>query len=173
MKRRVKAAVRRQSNGLDPWLGMAIEIRWWRFRQAVNLCVRAKRLLDEAGLQAHEVRPGVLVPLLEGATLADEVRPVRGFTSEPLTAPAAAGIALCGPLASEGRIRAGGIDKEVTVEDANDAVNDQVDAAYRSKYGRYASIVDGITDAEARSTTLKLVPRSTDSLATPRPRATM
>jgi hypothetical protein len=65
----------------------------------------------------------------------------------------------------EGRIRAGGIDNDVTVEDAEDAVNDQVDAAYRSKYGRYASIVDGITDAEARSTTLKLVPRGADLYA--------
>jgi hypothetical protein len=51
----------------------------------------------------------------------------------------------------------------VTIEDADDAVNDQVDAAYRAKYGRYASIVDGITDIQARYTTLKLVPRSTDS----------
>jgi Abortive infection alpha len=38
----------------------------------VKLCVRAKELLDEAGLEAHEVRPGVLVPVLEGATLADD-----------------------------------------------------------------------------------------------------
>ena len=51
----------------------------------------------------------------------------------------------------------------MTVEDADGADNDQVDAAYRSKYGRYASIVDGITDNQARSTTLKLVPRPTDS----------
>jgi hypothetical protein len=47
----------------------------------------------------------------------------------------------------------------VTIEDAGGAVNDQVDAAYRAKYGRHAgSIVDGITNAQARSTTLKLVP---------------
>jgi hypothetical protein len=56
------------------------------------------------------------------------------------------------------RIRAGGVEKDVTVEDAGDAVNDQVDAAYRSKYGRYASIVDSITDAAHRATTLRLVP---------------
>ena len=43
-----------------------------RFRQAVKLCRRAKQLLDDAGLQAHEVRPGVLVPILEGAALADD-----------------------------------------------------------------------------------------------------
>jgi hypothetical protein len=39
-------------------------------------------------------------------------------------------------------------------------VNDQIDAAYRTKYRRYdGSIVDGITNAQARSTTLKLAPR--------------
>jgi hypothetical protein len=58
-----------------------------------------------------------------------------------------------------GRIRASGIERDVTLEDVDDAVNDQVDAAYRAKYGRYAeSIVDGITNAQARSTTLRLVP---------------
>jgi hypothetical protein len=31
-----------------------------------------------------------------------------------------------------GRIRAGGVDKDVTIEDADGAVNDQVDAAYRT-----------------------------------------
>jgi hypothetical protein len=56
------------------------------------------------------------------------------------------------------RIRAGGVEKDVIVEDAHGGVNDQVDAAYRSKYGRYASIVDAITDAAHRATTLRLVP---------------
>lgn len=56
------------------------------------------------------------------------------------------------------RIRAGGVEKDVTVEEAHGAVNDQVDAAYRSKYGRYPSIVDDITDAAHRATTLRLVP---------------
>ena len=47
------------------------------------------------------------------------------------------------------------------VRDADAAANDQVDAAYRSKYRLYAAgIVDGITNAQARSTTLKLVPRA-------------
>jgi hypothetical protein len=59
----------------------------------------------------------------------------------------------------EGRIRARGIEREVTIDDAGDAVSDQVDAAYRAKYARHAgTIVDAITNAEARSTTLKLVP---------------
>jgi hypothetical protein len=42
---------------------------------------------------------------------------------------------------------------------AGEAVLDQVDAGYRSKYGRYASIVDSINDADHRATTLRLVPR--------------
>jgi hypothetical protein len=56
------------------------------------------------------------------------------------------------------RIRAGGVEKDVAVEDAKLDVLDRVDAAYRSKYGRYASIVDSITDAEHRASTVRLVP---------------
>ena len=48
-----------------------------------------------------------------------------------------------------GRIQAGGVEKDVTIEYAEDAVYDEVDAAYRDKYGRYASIVDSITDDRA------------------------
>jgi hypothetical protein len=57
------------------------------------------------------------------------------------------------------QIQAAGIQKNVTVEDADHTVLDQVDAAYREKYGRrYASIVDRINDAEHRATTLRLTP---------------
>jgi hypothetical protein len=59
-----------------------------------------------------------------------------------------------------GRIRAGGVERDVTIEDADGAVADQVDTAYRTKYRHAGSIVDGITNAEARSTTLRLTPRS-------------
>ena len=48
----------------------------------------------------------------------------------------------------------------MAVEDADAAVLDLVDAAYREKYGRrYASIVDRINDPEHRVTTLRLTPR--------------
>jgi hypothetical protein len=59
----------------------------------------------------------------------------------------------------EARIQAGGVEKDVTIEDADPAVDDQVDAAYCTKYGRYPSIVDSITDPEHRATTLRLVAR--------------
>ncbi len=64
----------------------------------------------------------------------------------------------------EGHIRAGGVDKDVTFVDANPEINEQLDAAYRTKYRLYAaSIIDSIVSAKARSTTMKLVPRSTSS----------
>jgi hypothetical protein len=61
----------------------------------------------------------------------------------------------------QARISAGGVEKDVTVEDADVGVLDAVDAAYREKYGRrYASIVDSITDTDHRATTLRLMPRT-------------
>jgi len=61
----------------------------------------------------------------------------------------------------EGHIQAGGVDKDVTfVEVTDSALNDQIDAAYRAKYRRYAaSIVESCTAEQARAATLELVPR--------------
>jgi len=67
-------------------------------------------------------------------------------------------------LRHAGHIRAGGIDKDVTFVDADPEINDQIDAAYRTKYRRYAaSIINSIVSPEARSATIVLVPRSTAS----------
>ena len=61
----------------------------------------------------------------------------------------------------EGHIRAGGVDKDVAFVDADHSIDDQIDAAYGTKYRRYAkSITDSINSPGARSTTIKLVPRS-------------
>jgi hypothetical protein len=61
----------------------------------------------------------------------------------------------------EGRIGAGGVEKDVTFVDADDGINDQIDDAYRSKYRRYApSIVGSVLTPDARSATINLVPRS-------------
>jgi hypothetical protein len=38
-------------------------------------------------------------------------------------------------------------------------LNDEIDAAYRSKYGRYPSIVPHIITLDARAATIKIVPR--------------
>jgi hypothetical protein len=62
----------------------------------------------------------------------------------------------------EGRIRAGGVQQDVTFVDADHDIDDEVDAAYRAKYRRYAgSILNSVLTPEARSTTMRVVPRST------------
>ena len=64
----------------------------------------------------------------------------------------------------EGRIWAGGVERDVTFVDAADDIDDQIDDAYRSKYRRYAqSIVGSVLTPEARSATIKLLPRSASS----------
>ena len=61
----------------------------------------------------------------------------------------------------EGHIRAGGVEKDVTfVEETDPGTNDQIDAAYRTKYRRYSGqYVDPMVGPEAQATTIKLVPR--------------
>jgi len=60
----------------------------------------------------------------------------------------------------EGRIRAGGVQQDVTFVDAGHDIDNEVDGAYRAKYRRYAgSILNSVLTPEARSATLKLVPR--------------
>jgi hypothetical protein len=61
----------------------------------------------------------------------------------------------------QGHIQAGGLDKDVTVvEETDAATNDQIDAAYQTKYRRYAdSYVPPMISPDARATTLRLVPR--------------
>jgi hypothetical protein len=60
----------------------------------------------------------------------------------------------------EGRLRAGGVQQDVTFVDADHDIDDEVDAAYRAKYRRYAgNILNSVLTPEARSTTIRLVPR--------------
>ncbi len=60
----------------------------------------------------------------------------------------------------QGRVKAGGVRRDVTFVEANDAPNDEIDRAYRAKYARYpASIVNTVVTPQARAATLRLVPR--------------
>lgn len=64
------------------------------------------------------------------------------------------------PARHEGHIRAGGIDKDVAfVEDADPAINEQIDAAYEAKYRHYPPGVRHIVSPDARTATIKLVAR--------------
>jgi hypothetical protein len=60
----------------------------------------------------------------------------------------------------EGHITAGGVEKDVRfVESGDEATNEAVDREYLAKYGRYgARYTDPMVAAEARTTTIKLVP---------------
>ena len=60
----------------------------------------------------------------------------------------------------EGRVWAGGVEKDVSLVEENDpALNDPIVAAYRAKYRRYAaSIIDSIVSEKARAATIRLVP---------------
>jgi hypothetical protein len=58
----------------------------------------------------------------------------------------------------EAHIRAGGVDKDVRLVEVDD-LNEEIDAAYRTKYRRYAAtIIDTIVSPQARAATLRLVP---------------
>ena len=69
----------------------------------------------------------------------------------------------------QGRIRVNGIVKDVTfIDESNPELNNQIDAAYRTKYRRHgAQYVDPMVAPEARSTTIRLLPRSTNSVVSP------
>jgi hypothetical protein len=57
----------------------------------------------------------------------------------------------------EGRIRAGGVERDATFEHPADVDEDAIDAAYRSKYGRYGrSYLDPMLAPAARATTMRL-----------------
>jgi hypothetical protein len=80
------------------------------------------------------------------------VRPIHGRTSAWFRGTQAR---------HEGHIRAGGVEKDVAfVEEISPDLNDQIDAAYRTKYRRYAaSIIRTTVSPQARSATIKLLPR--------------
>lgn len=60
----------------------------------------------------------------------------------------------------EGRIRAGGVEREVSFEEAEPDTADAVTAAYHAKYERYGpAIVGTVVSAEAERLTLRVAPR--------------
>ncbi len=59
-----------------------------------------------------------------------------------------------------GRIRAGGVEHDVAFEEPGADIDEDLHAAYHSKYNRYGpSIVGTVVSPEAARSTLKLVPR--------------
>jgi len=59
-----------------------------------------------------------------------------------------------------GRIRAGGLQRDVAFAEADNGVHAAIDSAYHAKYDRYGpAIVGSVVGPEAASVTVKLVPR--------------
>ena len=62
-----------------------------------------------------------------------------------------------------GRIRAAGLERDVTFAEAAPGVHAAIDAAYHTKYDRYGPrIVGTVVGPEVEAVTIKLVPRSSD-----------
>jgi hypothetical protein len=60
-----------------------------------------------------------------------------------------------------GRIRAGGVERDVTFAEPAADVHADIDAAYRAKYGRYgARIVGSVVGERVAPLTIRLVPRA-------------
>lgn len=60
----------------------------------------------------------------------------------------------------EGRIRAGGVERDVAFEETEHSVDADLHAAYHAKYDRYgASMVETVVSPEAARATLRLAPR--------------
>ena len=61
--------------------------------------------------------------------------------------------------AGTGRVRAGGVERQVRFEIADTADHSAIDAAYHAKYDRYgASIVETVVSPEAIRATLRVLP---------------
>jgi hypothetical protein len=62
--------------------------------------------------------------------------------------------------AGAGRIRAGGVERDVTFADASAEVHDSIDEAYHVKYDRYGpAIVGSVVGPKAVPVTIRLLPR--------------
>lgn len=60
-----------------------------------------------------------------------------------------------------GRIRAGGLERDVTFERPEGDVQPAVDGAYHAKYDRYGqALVGTVTGPDAGETTLRVIPRA-------------
>jgi len=72
-----------------------------------------------------------------------------------------------------GRIRAGGVERDVTFAGAPPDARAAIDAAYHAKYDRYGpTIVGTVVDPQAGALTLRLVPRSGNAPGPTRSKAT-
>jgi hypothetical protein len=64
----------------------------------------------------------------------------------------------------QGRISAGGVEKDVIFEDAAGQLDAEIDAAYWAKYRRYpAQYIEPVTNEASHATTVRLVPHDEEN----------
>jgi hypothetical protein len=64
-----------------------------------------------------------------------------------------------------GRLRAGGLERDVTFADAAPGVHAAIDAAYHAKYDRYGpKIVGSVVGPQAEDVTIRLVPHQFEAV---------
>jgi hypothetical protein len=64
-----------------------------------------------------------------------------------------------------GRVRAGGIERDVTFADADSSAHAAIDEAYHAKYDRYGpNIVGSVAGPDAHPVTIRLTPAPKDAL---------
>ena len=66
----------------------------------------------------------------------------------------------------QAHISAGAVDRDVSLTEAWDHLDDAIDTAYRAKYGRYSGYVEPMIAPQARGTTLRVLPRANGGGAT-------
>ena len=60
----------------------------------------------------------------------------------------------------QGRIRVGGIERDVSFEEPDDSVDAAIDDAYRTKYGRFPeAYIQPMVEPDATAATFRLIPR--------------
>ena len=64
----------------------------------------------------------------------------------------------------EGQIQAGGVEKDVQFMEVDANQYNQIDSAYQKKYGRYPQYVKPMLTADVQSTTLRLVPKQSQTV---------
>lgn len=63
----------------------------------------------------------------------------------------------------EGRIRAGGVERDVNFAEVDSAVHDAIDAAYHAKYDRHGPrIVGTVVGDQVHELTIRVVPKASD-----------
>jgi len=63
-----------------------------------------------------------------------------------------------------GRVRAGGLERDVTFAEPAPGLHEDIDAAYHAKYERHGpEIVGTVVGTQTHAVTIRLVPRSTSS----------